>query len=89
MDPNEALSQIRKLIDEGNSDEAGFVFIGLDNWLTSGGFFPDAWRLAADRNRIIRPFDIMLCEECDTDREVATVHRTGVVKFRVCGHVQP
>jgi hypothetical protein len=43
MDPNEALRQIRELFEEGNSDEAGFIFIGLDEWLSSGGFLPDDW----------------------------------------------
>lgn len=44
MDPNAALQQIRDLFGEGNSDEAGFVFIGLDEWLSSGGFLPAAWQ---------------------------------------------
>lgn len=36
----------------------------------------------------IGPFTVMLCEECDTDREVDTYSAEGVATFRVCGHVE-
>lgn len=88
MDPNELLRRLRAG-EYTDAEEFAQMFADLDTWLTSGGFLPDSWRLAAERNRIIRPFDVLLCEECDTDREVATISgTTGVVRFRVCGHVQ-
>lgn len=36
----------------------------------------------------IGPFTVMLCESCDTDREVDTYSAEGVATFRVCGHRQ-
>jgi hypothetical protein len=40
-DPNEALRQIRELATQGG--ELGDLVIGLDHWLSSGGFLPMAW----------------------------------------------
>lgn len=103
MDPNTALANmreaIRRLDDPSNTstigeyaeaardlrDEAG----ALDEWLSRGGFLPTDWTRAGENNRLIRPFDILLCETCDTDREVLSVACGGVIRFRVCGHVQP
>lgn len=44
MDPDETLKQIREFNEEGNSDEAMFLFMGLDEWITHGGFLPKDWR---------------------------------------------
>jgi hypothetical protein len=58
MDPDEALSQLRKLvavtIDGGTPDgkptpreameEFAELFSGLDNWMSTGGFLPKPWR---------------------------------------------
>jgi hypothetical protein len=43
MDPNATLEEIRRLNAEGNSDEAMFLFVGLDGWITGGGFLPADW----------------------------------------------
>lgn len=55
MDPNETLSQIRRLfanweewgdLEQNPSDAMDSLvdlFFALDNWLTSGGFRPDDW----------------------------------------------
>jgi hypothetical protein len=92
MDPNEALKRCREMIggkdNRVGSSEVVEAFQALDGWLSRGGFLPQDWTLAGDRNRLIRPFDILLCEACDTDREVAAV-TDGIIRFRVCGHVQP
>lgn len=53
MDPNAALAEIRELTaafeHDGATDEHDAVRLaelvsGLDEWLTRGGFLPDAWR---------------------------------------------
>lgn len=55
MDPNTALKQLRFLVARAHAaslrtdisviaDEMADVFNGLDNWLSTGGFLPDAWR---------------------------------------------
>jgi hypothetical protein len=87
MDPNEALKRLRKYASD-TGGEFGETFEGLDRWLSNGGFLPIDWTRAGENNRLIRPFDVLLCDTCDTDREVATVI-DGVIRFRVCGHVQP
>lgn len=48
MDPNATLAEMRKLISEiapGKpiSDDFPLLFDGLDNWLSRGGFLPEAW----------------------------------------------
>jgi hypothetical protein len=53
MDPNAALSRIRELVEANNrvtdasrldiADELAELIDGLDNWLSRGGFPPDAW----------------------------------------------
>lgn len=46
MDPNATLTRIRKLTTEGHfdCDEYRELFGDLDDWLSRGGFLPDAWR---------------------------------------------
>lgn len=57
MDPNETLRQIREHIAdywrEGNdqvypAEQALELFVGLDEWLSRGGFPPEAWREGPD-----------------------------------------
>lgn len=58
MDPNVMLSEIRVLAIELHAsneperielaDELGPMILELDQWLTKGGFLPDAW----NRNRV-------------------------------------
>jgi hypothetical protein len=43
MDPDAVLAEIRELLEEGNSDEAGLSFMQLDDWLSNGGSLPVAW----------------------------------------------
>lgn len=53
MDPNATLREIRELSErvsewpkESLADELIEKFDALDAWLQSGGFLPDAWRMA-------------------------------------------
>lgn len=57
MDPNEALRQLRELVHTClySEDEAPDIatdlaqqFEALDEWLSKGGFPPDAWRYGND-----------------------------------------
>lgn len=58
MDPNETLRRIRELVgaeDDGavdstldRLDRVADLFVGLDAWLTQGGFLPEAWTGAID-----------------------------------------
>lgn len=44
MDPNETLEQLRRAADGSASpDEVQELFHDLDEWLSGGGFLPDAW----------------------------------------------
>ena len=60
MDPNETLKQIREVIRDLRdgempsmhaADTLADLFEGLDDWLTKGGFLPDAWGLACVKVR--------------------------------------
>ncbi len=60
MDPNAALAQLRdqmRALDQGggNVDTVVDLFTGLDEWLTSGGFKPDAWSQWDESLRLRRP----------------------------------
>lgn len=52
MDPNEALRRIRELVrpgaerDDPDGSELSELVAGLDEWLSRGGFLPEAWRRA-------------------------------------------
>lgn len=55
MDPNETLRRLRELAerelnapDPDNADWAEW-FQALDEWISRGGFLPDAWKGGADR----------------------------------------
>lgn len=63
MDPNEILQQLRVLLQghrygepfsAHHSDQVRDLFAALDEWLTRGGFLPDAWRQhePADRDGV-------------------------------------
>jgi hypothetical protein len=84
MDPNEALRLLRKYASD-TPGALGEQFEALDEWLSKGGFLPTAWSWSSVP---IGPFTVMLCEKCDTEREVDTHTAAGVTTFRVCGHVQ-
>lgn len=47
MDPNEALQELREIIEQGididSADRVEELFQALDEWLSTGGFFPYAW----------------------------------------------
>jgi hypothetical protein len=53
MDPNAALTQIREIVASWHTDESGDaietgstlveLIQGLDEWLSKGGFTPEAW----------------------------------------------
>ncbi len=48
MDPNAALAQLRRQVETlsqggGNADTVVDLFTGLDEWLSDGGFLPEAW----------------------------------------------
>lgn len=43
MDPDATLAEIRQLLKEGNSDEAGLAFHHLDGWMSNQGFLPTDW----------------------------------------------
>lgn len=53
MDPNETLKQLRTLFAEVDTEvwdtqefeRARDLFQALDQWISSGGFLPEAWRL--------------------------------------------
>jgi hypothetical protein len=42
MDPNAALAIVRAALDD-MPEEAAEAFRGLDEWLSRGGFLPEAW----------------------------------------------
>lgn len=99
MDPNTALTNLRdalRRLDDPTDENIDNMLAAvndlresaaaLDRWLSQGGFLPQYWTRAGENNRPIRPFDILLCEACDTDREVGVIAGEAVV-FRVCGHV--
>jgi hypothetical protein len=47
MDPNATLAQIRELIAAGTKvdlEQAAELMTALDEWLSRGGFLPDAWQ---------------------------------------------
>lgn len=68
MDPNATLAEIRKLVKSINNqhDREEFDYLedctrlaglveALDNWITNGGFFPDAWsNLTIEQRKILR-----------------------------------
>ena len=50
MDPDTLLAEIKDLVEEGLEEptealalELSTKFRDLDDWIVSGGFFPDAW----------------------------------------------
>jgi len=50
MDPNAALQQLRAQADAilsggGNADTMAELFQALDEWLSNGGFPPQAWQV--------------------------------------------
>lgn len=65
MDPNATLKRIRELVeavldhdldDRDALDAAGYLadaVQALDQWLSKGGFLPEAWRVPTDRT--VRP----------------------------------
>ena len=70
MDPNAALAKIRTILIEGRSDESGDpassplsparteelleAVADLDEWLSKGGFLPDAWQKEKSSGRPAR-----------------------------------
>lgn len=54
MDPNAALAQLRAILETARAEDRNLdrfdaacmdeLFSGLDQWLSSGGFLPDAWK---------------------------------------------
>lgn len=51
MDPNVTLSRLRELADNNDVEWAN-LFESLDDWLSKGGFLPEAWAVDdLDRNR--------------------------------------
>lgn len=63
MNPNAALARIRHLAAAvtrsdatlSDVDELGCAVRDLDDWLTRGGFLPEAWRDAHGRGALDRP----------------------------------
>lgn len=47
MDPNKALENLREALKSGEHEESAEAAAALDEWLSKGGFLPDAWRGAA------------------------------------------
>lgn len=43
MDPNACLARLREALAEGDSEGAREAFASLSEWLSRGGFLPDAW----------------------------------------------
>jgi hypothetical protein len=49
MDPNDALAEMREIAKADQSEYHDDIhrlcelFIGLDEWITRGGFLPEAW----------------------------------------------
>jgi len=55
MDPNVTLKLIREYSSNGSHQAALILFHELDEWLSRGGFLPDAWmlegRILTDHNQ--------------------------------------
>ncbi len=62
MDPNETLSALRGftrdvlndkyIIGDMPAEDMAELFSALDDWITRGGFLPDAWNVALQNERV-------------------------------------
>lgn len=80
MDPNEALSEIRRILQAYASEGEEFVDCdrffdlvqGLDEWISKGGFLPEAWQPislpAADPVQSGKPTQCPRCSSFNTGR---------------------
>lgn len=91
MDPNEALKQIRMIIN--NLDEAGEkwddthklkeLFDGLDNWIANGGMLPDDWKKPS--TVFIKPTGKSVkCPHCNSSFDVESINTVQEILCENC-----
>jgi len=92
MDPNEALKQIRLIIN--NLDEEGEkwddthklkeLFDGLDNWIANGGSLPDDWIIPRLPEFFIPTGKSVKCHHCNSSIDVESINTVQEILCENC-----